>query len=132
MTELSIEIAERSYHRCAEVDGFFPALYDFLLASDERIPPMFAKTEFERQNRLLKHGLGLLFIYAKRPNTGLLERIAERHSRGGIAVPPDLYPAFVESVLRAVERFDPEFTPEIGEAWRGAVAPGIDFIQSRF
>jgi hemoglobin-like flavoprotein len=121
--------AEASYHRCGESGAFYSTFYDHLLASDPRIPPMFASTDFDRQHRLLKHALGLLLIYAKRPNPSLLQRIAERHRQVGIF--DDLYPHFIESLVLAVSEHDPEYTPEVGDAWRSAVAPGIEYIRSR-
>jgi hemoglobin-like flavoprotein len=132
MPPTPVQVADASYHRCAENGAFFDTFYARLLASDPRIPPMFATTEFERQHKLLKHGLGLLIIYAKRPNPALLERIAARHSRGGVDVPADMYPGFVESLVAAVAEHDPEYTPEVGEAWRAAMAPGIAFMQSHY
>jgi hemoglobin-like flavoprotein len=132
MGEPHIEIAEESYRRCSAVPGFFADFYDLLLASDARIPPMFAKTKFERQHKLLQHGLGLLLIYAKRPNPALLERIAVRHSRADVGVEPELYPRFVEALVQAVERCDPEFGPEVADAWRRAAEPGIAFMQAKF
>jgi hemoglobin-like flavoprotein len=132
MADHDVEVAEQSYHRCAEAPGFFSAFYELLLASDARIPAMFEQTKFERQNKLLQHGLGLLLIYAKRPNPALLERIALRHSRADVAVPPELYPRFVEALVQAVERFDPDFTPSVADAWRRATEPGIAFMRSRY
>ena len=122
-------LAEASYHRCAEDGQFYTTFYAHLLASDPRIPPMFAHTEFERQHRLLKHALGLLVIYAKRPNPAMLERIALRHQEIGVV--EDLYPSFVESLVLSVAEHDPEYTPELGEAWRAALAPGIAFFIKR-
>jgi hemoglobin-like flavoprotein len=132
MTAGHIEIAEASYRRCADNAAFFSALYDHLLASDPRIPPMFAATRFERQHRLLRHSLGVLIIYAKRPNPALLERIAVRHSRVDVGVPRELYPCFVESLVQAVAEHDPEFSPEVAAAWRQVVIPGITYMQSRY
>ena len=86
MSHNDASIAEASYHRCAESGQFYTTFYAHLLASDPRIPPMFAHTEFERQNRLLKHALGLLIIFAKRTNPALLERIAERHQEVGVRI----------------------------------------------
>jgi hemoglobin-like flavoprotein len=127
-----IEIAEASFHRCAENPAFYAALYTHLLESDPRIPPMFAATRFERQHRLLRHSLGVLIIYAKRPNPALLERIAVRHSRADVGVTPDLYPNFVESLVHALSEQDPEFRPEVAAAWRAVVAPGIEYMRSRY
>jgi hemoglobin-like flavoprotein len=123
-----VELAEDSYHRCAD-GGFYDTFYRHLLASDPRIPPMFATTEFERQHLLLKHALGLLIIFAKRPNPVLLDRIAERHSEIGVL--DELYPAFVDSLVRTVSEHDPEYTPELADAWRAALAPGIAYMRAR-
>lgn len=122
-------LAEASYHRCAESGEFYTTFYRHLLASDPRIPPMFARTEFERQHLLLKHALGLLIIFAKRANPALLQRIAERHTEVGVT--EDLYPFFVESLVRSVAEHDPQYTAELGDAWRHTLAPGIKFIINR-
>ncbi len=132
MAATHVEIAEASYHRCADNPAFYAALYERLLASDARIPPMFANTRFERQHKLLKHSLGMLIIYAKRPNPALLERIAVRHSRADVGVPPDLYPCFVESLVHAVAEHDPEYGPLVDTAWRQVVIPGIEYLQSKY
>jgi len=132
MAQADIAIAEASYHRCGDEPGFYEALYDNLLASDPRIPPKFAHTEFSRQHKLLKHALGLLIVYAKHPNPALLERIALRHARADADVPPEFYPYFVAALERAVAAHDPEFTPAVAAAWRASLAPGIAFLQSRY
>jgi hemoglobin-like flavoprotein len=129
MSRNRVQLAEASYHRCAESGAFYTTFYAHLLASNPRIPPMFARTEFERQNRLLKHALGLLIIYAKRPNPAMLERIAQRHLEVGVT--DDLYPSFIESLVLAVAEHDPDYTPELADAWRTALAPGIAFMVKR-
>ena len=129
MLRSRVQLAEASYHRCAESGAFYSTFYDHLLASDPRIPPMFAATEFARQHQLLKHALGLLIIYAKRANPALLERIAARHQEVGVL--NELYPFFVESLVLTVAEHDPEYTPEVAEAWRATLAPAIAFIMQR-
>jgi hemoglobin-like flavoprotein len=129
MSQTQVQLAETSYHRCAESAAFYSTFYEHLLASNPRIPPMFAGTEFDRQHRLLKHALGLLIIYAKRANPSLLDRIADRHVEVGVG--DDLYPFFVESLIRTVADQDPEYTPAVGEAWRVALQPGLDYMRSR-
>jgi hemoglobin-like flavoprotein len=132
MAQAAVQIAESSFHRCGDSPAFYAALYENLLASDPRIPPMFARTEFPRQHRLLKHALGLLIVYAKRPNPALLERIALRHARTGADVPPDFYPYFEAALEHALADHDPEFTPAVAAAWRAVLAPGIAYMQSRY
>ena len=126
------QIAHDSYERCLRAPDFFEGFYEVLLDSNDVIRPMFADTEFPRQHRLLQHGLGLLFIYAKRQDAELLERIANRHSSDDIDVPPELYPYFVDSLVHAVSRSDPEFGSSIEEAWREVVRPGIDYMKSKY
>ena len=93
---------------------------------------MFSQTDFERQHKLLQHSLGVLLIYAKRQNPALLERIAERHNRKNVNVVPELYPFFVESLVKAAEEHDPEFDSDADKAWRAALAPGIEFMKARY
>ena len=125
-------IAQNSYSRCLRAPDFFALFYERLLASDPAIPPMFAKTEFPRQHKLLQHGLGLLLSYANKPDPALLDRLAARHSAGGIDVPPDMYGLFLESLIHAVRVSDPKFDGEIESAWREALRPGVEFTQARY
>jgi hemoglobin-like flavoprotein len=126
-----VEMAHESYRRCQR-DEFFQGFYKRLLASHHSIPPMFASTDFTRQNKLLQHGLGLLLNYARRPNPALLERLAVRHARADLNVEPTLYPNFVDSLVATVREFDPECDPQVEQAWRAALAPGIGFMTSLY
>jgi hemoglobin-like flavoprotein len=126
----SVLVAEESYRRCGG-EPFFQAFYKRLLESDPTIPPKFAATDFDRQSRLLQHGIGLLLIFAKRPNPTLLSRIAERHASHDLDIAPAMYPHFVESLLATVREYDPRCTSDVEEAWRAAVAPGIAHMAGR-
>lgn len=132
MPEIDVQIAEASYRRCAEQPAFYRTFYDRLLATDPAIPPKFEKTDFERQGKLLKHALGLLLSYAKRPNPILLERIALRHTRSGVDVPPEQYRHFLDALEQALAKHDPQYRPDVGSAWRAALAPGIAYMQSKY
>ena len=132
MTDTDIQLAQQSYERCSADPGFFKLFYDGLLESHPVIQPKFAKTEFDKQHRLLKHAIGLLLIYGKHPNPALLERLAIRHDRYNVDVDPALYPFFVNSLIAAVKQYDSEFSTEVEAAWRAAVAPGINFLKSMY
>jgi len=123
----AVQIAEDSYRRCGQ-DHFFPAFYQRLLKSHPAIAPKFAKTDFQKQHKLLQHGIGLLLIFAKRQNPALLERIAGRHAPHDLDIGPELYPFFVDSLLATVRQFDPQVNAEVEDAWRQALAPGIAFL----
>ncbi len=128
-TPQQIELARASYERCLRHDDFFRSFYERFLASDPAIAPQFANTRFERQHKLLQHGLGLLLSYAGRPNPHLLERIAERHGPSDMNVPSSQYAMFLDSLLHAVRLHDPECTAETEEAWRMAMLPGVEYLE---
>lgn len=132
MQQSAHDLAQNSYARCLRASDFFADFYERLLASDPAVPPMFTETAFPRQHNLLRHGLGLLLSYGNRADDVLLKRIAARHSESGIGVSPEMYGLFVESLLETIERHDPRFTEETAAAWREALRPGIEFMQSRY
>jgi hemoglobin-like flavoprotein len=132
MTQTAHAVAQESYARCLRSPRFFPSFYEHLLASDPAVPPMFAKTEFPKQYKLLQHGLGLLLSYGNKPDDALLERIAARHSARAVNVAPPMYALFVDSLLATVREHDPRCTGETESAWREALRPGLEFMKSRY
>jgi hemoglobin-like flavoprotein len=126
-----LEMAKASYARCQLAPDFFRAFYNRFLMSDPTIPPYFVATSFNKQHKLLQHGISLLLIYASRPNPTLLSRIAERHGQSDLNVPHRLYPAFVTSFLDTVKEFDPSYDADLAAAWKAALEPGIAFMQGR-
>jgi hemoglobin-like flavoprotein len=130
----AIAIARSSYERClAAAEEFFPAFYRNFFRHCPAAEPMFVRTDFARQHKLLRHAIGLLFVYASHPDAGptLLQRVAERHGPEQLAIAPEQYAPFVDALVETAGQFDPAFTPETEAAWRTAVAPGIDFMKSK-
>ncbi|HEY6209904.1 MAG TPA: globin [Gemmatimonadales bacterium] len=128
------DLASASYQRCSEQPDFFPSFYRNFFAACPEAAPRFARTDFERQNRLLRHALGLLLVFPRQPEQepSLLARVAERHSRWDLNVPPSLYPPFVDSLVATVRQYDPAFTPEVEEAWRRTVDKGVKYMIARY
>ncbi len=48
------------------------------------------------------------------------------------SVPPSLYPPFVDSLIATVRQYDPDFTPEVEEAWRRTVDKGVQYMIARY
>ena len=132
MQQTAHALAQESYARCQRSPRFFPSFYEHLLASDPAVPPMFAKTEFPKQYKLLQHGLGLLLSYGNKRDDALLDRIAARHSASALNVSPPMYPLFIDSLLATVREHDSRCTDETEAAWRESLRPGIEFMQSRY
>lgn len=132
VSQQDMATAKNSYRRCCAADGFFPSFYRNFFASAPAAEPLFAKTDFTRQNKLLQHAIGLLLSFPnQRPSEPtILTRVAERHSRKDLDIDPSLYPAFVESLMQTVSEHDPEFSPDVDRAWRTTIDSGIRYMQS--
>jgi hemoglobin-like flavoprotein len=126
-------LAKASYERCCQAPDFLQAFYrNFLTACPEAVP-RFARTNFEQQNRLLSHAIGLLLIFPNQPTKEptLLSRLAERHSRRDLNIEPALYRPFVDALIDTVRQFDGKYGPTIEAAWRETLAPGVEYMKSR-
>jgi hemoglobin-like flavoprotein len=126
--------ARASFDRSTANSDFFTAFYRRLFELRPEVKPLFAKTDFEKQHRLLRHAIGLLLSFPGQPETEptILSRIAERHSHRDLKIEPAHYPAFLESLIDTVRRCDPQVSPEIEAAWRGVLAKGFAYMQARF
>jgi hemoglobin-like flavoprotein len=126
-------LAKASYDRCCQAPDFLQTFYRNFLAACPEAVARFARTDFERQNRLLSHAIGLLLIFPNQPNTEptLLSRLAERHSRRDLNIDPAFYRPFIDALLATVKQFDGECTPAVEAAWRETVTPGVEYMKSK-
>jgi hemoglobin-like flavoprotein len=113
-----------SYGRCLRSRGFIERFYEILLASDPRIPPLFEKTDFQKQHMALRRGISLAISWAA--GDGMAQRPVEEmirvHARMGRApVFPALHDHWLESLLQAVRERDDQLTPELEARWREAM-----------
>jgi eukaryotic-like serine/threonine-protein kinase len=129
-----VDLAQASYARCCDVPDFFSKFYAELFATCPAARPMFASTDFERQHRLVKHGIGLLINYNHESDgePNILTRVAERHRRGDLGVHPSMYRFFVESFITVARQHDPHFDAATEAAWRTATAKGIEYMGSKY
>ena len=123
-----------SYARCCAAPAFFDAFYRRFFEVCPAARPLFAKTDFDRQRRLLQHAFALLLIFPAQPDAEptLLSRVAERHSRRDLNIDPAMYAPFVDSLIDTVRAHDPECTPALEAAWRSTVAKGIAYMRSKY
>ncbi|PYP14049.1 MAG: globin [Gemmatimonadetes bacterium] len=132
--QAAMQVAKASYDRCCADAGFLRAFYDDFFARCPEAKPRFAGTDFERQNKLLRHAFGILLIFPNQARTepSVLTRVAERHSRRDLDIPPALYGPFLESLIATVGRCDPEFSSAVERAWRETVAPGMAYMRAKY
>jgi hemoglobin-like flavoprotein len=129
-----------SFKRCQAKPGFLDRFYQLFLASSPRVAERFRNTDFERQKVMLRASLHTLLAGASDggavpgagPIRAHLEHMAQRHGRLELDIPPDLYDLWLHCLVQAVSEHDPEFSDEVGNAWRQALRPGIDFMRAHY
>jgi hemoglobin-like flavoprotein len=129
----AVAIVKHSFTRCMGKDiiGHF---YDIFLRSNPQIAPKFARTDFQAQKDLLRHGIHLALMFAQDDPIGRkgLARIRQSHSKANLDVSPSLYPYWKASFLQAVADLDPEFSEEARKAWDAVLQKAIDYIISGY
>ena len=127
------EIFNRSFERVlgsgAYNSEFISDLYDAFLASSPVIAAKFAGTDMSAQRTMLHDSLLTLvdFNRTREPDTRL-QQLARIHSRGDRDVPPALYTTWLDSLVNALRKHDPQFDSDVELAWRLALTPGICFM----
>ena len=108
-------------------NGLAELFYEILLKADPRIRTLFKNTDFKRQRDLLIHAVVMLIDYADGKPLGemAIKRLGELHSRKKMNVTPDLYPIWVDAMIEALAKLDPEFSPELEKQWRRVMQKGI-------
>jgi hypothetical protein len=125
-----------SLKRCLAAPPFLLDFYGLFMASSDEVRQRFKDTDFKRQTRVLADSLWVMANVAqaerKSPAWGDLPRLAERHSRRDLDIPPPLYDQWLDCLLHAARKHDPQFSPEIEGAWRETLAVGIEYLRSRY
>ena len=112
---------QQSYGRCLREKNFIERFYEIFLESHPSIRPMFEKTDFQTQRMALRHGISAAISYASGSSLTkrTMNQMADVHSRKGHApVSPDLYPHWIDSLVKTVQETDPQATPELLSRWR--------------
>lgn len=125
-----------SLKRCLAQPDFMLDFYGLFMARSDEIRERFAKTNFERQTRVLAESLWVMAVAAQAPKEspawGDLPRLANMHSRNQLDIRPELYDDWLACLLQAAGRHDPLFSPELEEAWRKTLAVGIAYMRSKY
>ena len=128
---------DQSYERvkCVEKNGlsFFDAFYDNFCAAHSQVAQHFRNTDMDKQKKMLEKSFYSLFIfYATNNANDYLRKIAERHSKAGNNIPPDLYDAWLESLIKTVADYDPEFDLDVELSWRVVLSSGITYMKFKY
>ena len=122
-----------SLNRCLAQATFMRSFYERFLGSSDEVREKFAGVDMERQFQMVTDSLYVLAVVAEGGHgPEALASVAERHSRRGADVRAELYDLWLAALVTTVAGFDPEFGPEVEDAWRQTLAPGIAYMQSRY
>jgi hemoglobin-like flavoprotein len=130
------ETFRASLSRCLLDNAFLRDFYQLLMASSAAVREKFKNTDFPRQTRVLADSLYIMAVASESKDDAVawreLDRLADLHSRSQLDIRPDLYVTWLDCLVKAASQHDPEFSPEIGEAWRQALTPGIEYLSARY
>ncbi len=108
-----------SLDRCSAHEQFIPAFYDRFLSTSSEIREKFEGTDFEKQNQMLLRSLKLAAGATNGEPESLREirERAETHDRRHLNIRPQLYTAWLTSVISAASEFDEQWDATTEEAW---------------
>lgn len=123
-----VVLVTESFHRCCRSLEFFDEFYDNLCNKCSEIGPMFAHTDMERQNILIRTGIDNLLLFANGSDAAQdkIVELGRLHARAGLNVRPELYRYWVEALLQAIREHDPEWDDSLEPFWRELLQPGIE------
>lgn len=121
-----------SLARCLASEDFLDRFYELFLASSPAVETLFKETDFARQKRMLRSSLYMMIMVVEGEDEArsYLERVAERHGSGDLAVPSEMYDLWLDSLLRAARERDPEWSEQVEGLWRQMMAEGIAFMRA--
>lgn len=135
MDEKTLQALDESLCRCNAQPRFLDRFYEAFLASSPKVKQKFAKTDFARQKRALRASLHMILLAAGDPERGperYLHDLAELHSARGLDIGAELYDLWLDCLLATVEACDPEFSPEVRDAWERVMMVGIRYLVTRY
>ena len=131
---MDINDVQDSFGRCNLKAGFLDTFYKNFMATSPEIAALFKRTDFAKQKKMIQMSLNMLITYAmgKGVVDGYMKQLAERHSRKDLNIEPRHYDSWVNSLMKAVEQFDPNYTPELEKAWRTCLNKGIALMKAGY
>jgi hemoglobin-like flavoprotein len=129
-----LEIFTQSYQRVVNVTDasldFFTAFYEVFVKDSSEAAERFRNVDMNLQRDHLRKSLEhMVYFSIDREASDEMLKTARSHSKSVRDIQPELYERWLESLLKAVRKYDPEFSDEVEIAWRVVLAPGISYMQ---
>ncbi len=129
----SRRLLNMSYQRAISpnYESFFNRFYDNLISSNPEIAGLFSNTDMDRQYKMLMQSMTYITSFTEENESKEeLSRIAEFHSKDNLSLSTDMYGLWLESLIKTVKEYDPEFNSQVEAAWRKIMLPGLEHMKS--
>jgi hemoglobin-like flavoprotein len=125
---------ERVMHGAGRSGGeFFSAFYKLLVGTSDEAARKFNNTDMAAQVRMMQSSVTVLLnFFVSSHQDAFLGKLAERHSKRGVDISPELYSIWLDCLIETVHQFDPKFSDDVATAWRVVFSKGIEFMTSRY
>ncbi|MFO7788919.1 MAG: globin [Halospina sp.] len=132
MDSSEVEAVFQSYGRVCRDEQFFIDFYDYFMSSSQTIKDQFRDTDMKQQRHLLRNGIMQLILYARGMPDTKLQQLGQSHSRQGYNISPEWYSLWLDALMQAVRKHDPEYDATLDAQWRRVLKPGIDLIRDAY
>ena len=132
MDSSEVEAVFQSYGRVCTGEQFFVDFYDYFMSSSQTIKDQFRDTDMKQQRHLLRNGIMQLILYARGMPDTKLKHLGQSHSRHGYNISPEWYSLWLDALMQAVSKHDPEYDATLDAQWRRVLKPGIDLIRDAY
>ncbi len=119
----------QSFHRARRNGDLFTTFYEKFFASSPEIPPLFVRTDFDRQKRMLRQSLLELLNFAAGIETAVEETVQLGRMHANLNIRSVHFDWWLDALLAALAEHDTEFTPELKTKWKQALQPGIEAMR---
>ena len=109
---------------------FIQHFYDIFVSRSSEVRDLFQDTDMSKQKTMLHDSLAYMVeFFVARRSSPHIEHIARVHGPSHRNIPPYLYDLWVDCLVEAVRKFDPEFSKSTEIAWRLVLSPGIAYMK---
>ncbi|PMH41390.1 hypothetical protein BCU68_15635 [Vibrio sp. 10N.286.49.B3] len=124
------EVLYESYQRCIEKPLFLKQFLEIFSGCNPKFSMMFENVDLERQERMIKAALILLFNASGVDGIRMLvKRLVQRHRDMGIHIQAEELDIWFDALLHTVEQHDPHYNDEIKEAWIKVFSIGLNAMK---
>lgn len=134
MEQQELDLVNQSYNRCLENKDFFPHFYKNFTSKSPDIAERFKNTDMKRQMDALRLGLQYMIMFASGSKIAAakVEDLGLTHDRHHRNITPELYEAWLQSLIETIKSCDPNYSDEIAMAWRNTLGFGIRQMKSMY